>query len=126
MRRSRGQWGKCVRPVLLSRLINGRLSPMNLSRPSSFATANAPEASLGSREEDGSVLASLQRNVLRAQARHRCSVTAKKEELSPIAAEFSGLQQSCSASMETDASGDDVFCACLRGTWSIGTFPWVT
>ena len=61
MRRSREQWDKCARPVLLPRQFNGRLSPMNLSRPSSFATANAPEASPGSSEEGGSAQASVQR-----------------------------------------------------------------
>ena len=69
MRRSRVQQGKCAHPMLLSRQFNGRLSPMDLSRPSAFAAANAPEASLESREEDGSsVQDSLQRNILRTQA----------------------------------------------------------
>ena len=56
---------------------NGRLSPMNLSRPSSFATANAPEANLGAREEGDNMQASQ-----RTQARHCCWITAKNEESS--------------------------------------------
>ena len=46
--------------MLLSRLLNGRLFPMKVSRLSSFASANAPEANLGSKEEDGNAQASLQ------------------------------------------------------------------
>ena len=59
MRRSRGRDGKCERPMLLSRPCKGRLSPRNLPRLSSFATADAPEANLGSKEEGGNVQASL-------------------------------------------------------------------
>ena len=83
MRLSRGQQGKCARLMLLSQQFNKRLSPMN-SRPS-FATANAFEANLGSREEDGNMQASLQRSTLRTQARHCCWVAAKNEESSPSA-----------------------------------------
>ena len=95
MRRSRGQQGKCARPVLLSLLSSGRLSPMNQSRRSSFATANAPEADLGSKEDGGDMQASLQCNILRMQARHCCRVTAKYEESSPTVSGSSGLQKSC-------------------------------
>ena len=56
MRRSRGQKGECARPRLPSRLFSGRLSPMNLWRPSSFATAKAPEAFLGSEEGGNATL----------------------------------------------------------------------
>ena len=63
--------------MFLSRLFNGRLSPMNLSQPSSLATANAPEANLGSKEDGGNMQASLQRNILRTQARRCCWVTGK-------------------------------------------------
>ena len=51
--------------------------PMDLSRPSSFASGNAPEASLGSSEEGRSVQASLQRCILRTEARH-CRVTQQR------------------------------------------------
>ena len=92
----------------------------NLSRFSSFATAIAPEANLGSREEGGSTYASLQRSILRTQAHHYCWSTAKNEESSPSASGLSGLQISCatqpieqrrkcSASGEADTSGD-IFC----------------
>ena len=56
--------------VLLSRLFNRRLSPINLPRFSFFATSNAPEADLKSREEGGNTHDSLQRGGLRTQARH--------------------------------------------------------
>ena len=55
-----------------SRLFNGRLSSINMSRFSSFATASAPEDNLGSRAECGSTQASLQRSILLTQARHHC------------------------------------------------------
>ena len=116
-----------------------RLSPMNLSRPTSFATADAPEANLGSSEEGGNMQASLQRSVLRTQARHCCWVTAKNEESSPSASMFSRLRKSCAThagsqssngtigarARKTDASGDDLFCGYLWGISSVGPALWV-
>ena len=67
--------------MLLSRLSNGRLFPMNLSRPSSSATARAPEASLGSREEGGSMQASLHRSILQTQQRMRSRDNARRGSL---------------------------------------------
>ena len=61
--------GKCAFPMLLSRLYNDRLSAIKLSRFSSFAAENAPEANLWSRDEDGNLQASLQRSTVRTQAR---------------------------------------------------------
>ena len=68
-----------------------RLSPMNLSRPSSFAT----EANPGSSGEDGNLQASLQRDILRTQARHCGWVTAKNEESSPSASGSSSAPYTC-------------------------------
>ena len=56
--------------MFLSKLFNKRGSLLNLSRPSSFATRNAPEADLGSQEEGGNMQASLKRSILRTQAQH--------------------------------------------------------
>ena len=81
--RSRGQWTRCARPMLLSRLFIGRQSPRNLQRFSPFDTANVREASLGSSEVGGTAQANLPRNILRTQARHGCCVAAKMEETSP-------------------------------------------
>ena len=94
--------------MLLSRLLQGRLSPRNLSRLSSFATADGPEANLGSKEEGGSMQASLQRNILRKQARHCCWVTAKNEEPSPSASASSGLQKSCATETGSYSSGGTI------------------
>ena len=69
--------------MLLSRLFNGLLSLMTLSRPPSFASANAPEANLGFREEVGNMQANLQRRILRTKPRHCSWVTAKNEEVAP-------------------------------------------
>ena len=99
---------QCARPTLLSRLFNGRLSPINLSRFSSFATANAPEENLGSREEDGSIQASLHRSILRTQARHCCWVTAKNEESSPSASGSSELQKSCATHAGSQSSNGTI------------------
>ena len=88
-------WARQVRVYcFFPRLFNGHLS-LNLSRLSSFAIENAPEANLGSREEEGNMQANLQRSILRTQARHCCRVTAKNEESSPSASGSSGLQKSC-------------------------------
>ena len=78
-----------------SKLSNGRLSPINLSRSSSFATANAPEAYLGSRDEGGSTQANSHHSILRIKARHCCRATAKNEESSPSASGSSGLKKTC-------------------------------
>ena len=90
----------------LSRLFNGRLSPINLSRFSSFATANVREAGLG--QEDGSTLAGLQRGILRTQARHCCWVTAKNEVSSPSASGSSGLQKSCGTHAGSQSSSGTI------------------
>ena len=81
--------------MLLSRLFNGRLSPTNLSRCTSFATANAPEANLGSSEEDGNVQAC-------------CWVTARNEESSSSASGSSGLQRSCATRAGSQPSSGSI------------------
>ena len=55
--------------------------------------------------------ASLQRGILRTQARHCCWVTAKNEESSPSASGFSGLHKSCATREECSASGEADACA---------------
>ena len=67
--------------MILSRLFEGRLSPANQPIPTLvLCDRDAPEASLGSGKEDGSVQANVQRSIRRTQARHLCCVTATKEE----------------------------------------------
>ena len=101
--------------MLLSPLFNGRLPPMNLSRPSSFATANAPEANLGSREEDGNMQANLQRRSLRTQACHCCWVTTNNEESSPSASGSAGLQNLCA----THAGSQSSSCTIAARAWKL-------
>ena len=135
-RRSREQWNRCARPMLLSRLFIGRMSPRNLQRFSSFDTPNVREASLGSSEVGGTAQANLQRNTVRTQARHGCCIAAKKEETSPSSSGSSGLQRSSATrsisqssngthaarGWETVASGDDVFCSYLGSVLSVCPF----
>ena len=119
--------------MLFSRPSNGRLTPMNLSRPSSSATAKAPEANLGAREEGGSMQASLHRGILRTHARHSCRVTAQNEESrfgnAKVVRHASGKPSeqwyNCSVRGKADASGDDVFHGCLWGIASVGPDVWV-
>ena len=128
-RRSRGQWSECARPMLLSRPFNGRLSPINLSRFSSFAITNAPEAGQwGPSAEGGKVQANGQRDILRTQLllghdKERRAVTKFTRALSHVSG---GQSTSGSMCRETDACGDDVFCGCRGGTLSVCPVLWVT
>ena len=105
---------------------------MNLPRFSSFATANTPEGSLGSRA-GGSAQSHLQRGIPRTQARHCCSVTAKIEEESPSPSGSSGIQKSwpveqrfnCGARREVYAGRDDVFGGRLGRGLFVGPVFWV-
>ena len=95
MRRYRGHQGKCPRLMFFSQLFSGRLSPLNLSRSSTFAAAKAPEDNLGSSEEGGDVQRNLQRCILRTRGPHCCRVTPMNEESSTSVSGFSVSQESC-------------------------------